>query len=81
MTKGPNGQKHTTCPAGCKAADPLQIVFPVNQLADAGATGTWLRLIAIRCTHCGCVYTGNGATRKIRGWYDGMNSGWSAVHA
>ena len=46
-----------------------------------GATGAWLRLIAIRCTYCGCVYTGNGPARMIRGWYDGMHSGWSAVHA
>ena len=46
MSKGPNGQKRSTCPAGCKAADPMQTVFPVNQLADAGATGSWLRLIA-----------------------------------
>jgi len=53
MSKAPNGQKRSTCPAGCKAADPMQTVFPVNQLADAGATGSWLRLIAIRCTHCG----------------------------
>ena len=81
MPNGPNGQKRSACPAGCKAAAPIQSIIPVNQLANAGADGAWLRLIAIRCTHCGCVYTGNGAARKIRGWYDGMNSGWSAVHA
>ena len=81
MPKTPNGQKRCACPAGCKAENPMQSVVPVNQLAEAGATGTWLRLIAIRCTHCGCVYTGNGAARMIRGWYDGMHSGWSAVHA
>ena len=58
MSKGPNGQKRSTCPAGCKAADPIQTIFPVNQLADAGATGSlasldrdpvhplWLRLYA-----------------------------------
>jgi hypothetical protein len=38
-------------------------------------------LIAIRCTNCGCVYTGKGASRRIRGWYDGLHLGWSAVHA
>jgi len=36
----------------------MQRVIPVNLLADAGASGAWLRLIAIRCTYCGCVYTG-----------------------
>jgi hypothetical protein len=59
----------------------MQSVFPVNQLSDAGAVGAWLRLIAIRCTFCGCVYTGAGASRMIRGWYDGQHSGWVAVHA
>ena len=29
---------------------PDAVRFPVNQLADAGAVGGWLRLIAIRCT-------------------------------
>jgi len=82
MPKGPNGQKRSSlCPAGCNAADPMQSVIPVNMLGDAGASGAWLRLIAIRCTHCGCVYTGIGASRMIRGWYDGLHSGWSAVHA
>ena len=74
-------KERVACPAGCQAADPMQSVVPVNQLADAGATGAWLRLIAIRCTYCGCVYTGIGPARMIRGWYDGMQSGWSAVRA
>jgi hypothetical protein len=64
MPKGTNGQKRrSSCPAGCKAAEPMQSIIPINLLADAGASGPWLRLIA------------------IRGWYDGMHSGWSAVHA
>jgi hypothetical protein len=75
------GPKRSTCPAGCQGAEPMQTVIPVNQLADAGAEGAWLRLIAVRCTYCGCVYTGNGPARTIRGWYDGMHPGWSAVHA
>jgi hypothetical protein len=75
------GPKRITCPAGCQGAEPMQTVIPVNQLADAGAEGAWLRLIAVRCTYCGCVYTGNGPARTVRGWYDGMHPGWSAVHA
>jgi hypothetical protein len=43
MTKDPRGQKRSACPAGCQAEDPLQTVFPVNQLAYAGAVGGWLR--------------------------------------
>src|ERR1700674_1801880 len=39
MPKDPNGQKRSVCPAGCQAADSMQSVVPVNQLADAGATG------------------------------------------
>jgi hypothetical protein len=81
MPKGPSGQNRSACPAGCQAEDPLQTVFPVNQLAYAGAVGGWLRLIAIRCTFCGCVYTGVGPARTIRGWYDGLHAGWTAVHA
>ena len=82
MPKGHDGRKRSSaCPAGCKTADPMQRVIPVNLLADAGASGAWLRLIAIRCTYCGCVYTGIGPSRVIRGWYDGMHPGWSADHA
>ena len=50
-----NGQKRSTCPAGCQGAEPMHTVIPVNLLADAGAEGAWLRLIAVRCTYCGCV--------------------------
>ena len=50
-----NGQKRSTCPAGCQGAEPMHAVIPVNQLADAGAEGAWLRLIAVRCTYCGGV--------------------------
>ena len=81
MPKGPSGEKRPSCPAGCQGANPIQRIFPVNQLADAGAVGSWLRLIAIRCTFCGCVYTGSGTSRTIRGWYDGQHPGWVAVHA
>ena len=81
MPKGPSGEKRPSCPSGCQGANPMQCIFPVNQLADAGAVGSWLCLIAIRCTFCGCVYTGFGTSRTIRGWYDGQHPGWMAVHA
>jgi hypothetical protein len=77
VPKGPSGQKRSTCPAGCQAADPTQSVFPMNQLVDAGAVGAWLRLIAIRCTFCGCVHTGAAASRTIRaGMTASTQDGW-----
>ena len=48
VPKGPSGEKRPSCPSGCQGANPMQCIFPVNQLADAGAVGAWLRLIAMR---------------------------------
>ena len=47
----------------------------VEELRRYGVTGDWMT-VATRCSYCGCVYTGSGASKAIRGWLNGVDSGW-----
>ena len=65
------------CPApDCVAANPLQRDASAD-LARRRVTAEWARS-AMVCSYCGCVYTGHGNDRKIRGYLDNplAGKGW-----
>jgi hypothetical protein len=62
-----------SCPApDCGAANPPQRDASAD-LAAHGEAAEWSRLAMI-CGYCGCVYTGHGNNRSIRGSLVGR--GW-----
>jgi hypothetical protein len=65
------------CPApDCTAANPSQRDASVA-LAHHGEDAVWTRS-AMVCGYCGCVYTGHGTDRRIRGYLDNpiLGKGW-----
>jgi hypothetical protein len=65
------------CPApDCWAANPPQRDAS-TVLAENGETAEWVRSARI-CGYCGCVYTGHGDDRGIRGYLDNalVGKGW-----
>src|SRR5260370_19627221 len=63
---GENMPSNKACPApDCRAANPPQRDVSAD-LALHGETAEWARS-AMVCGYCGCVYTGYGNERRIRG--------------
>jgi hypothetical protein len=68
------------CPApDCRAANPPQRDVSAD-LAHYAETAEWARS-AMVCGHCGCVYTGFGNDRRIKGYLDNamVGVGWQPI--
>ena len=71
-----------TCPASlCKKPEAPQEPMATSQLASLGVLAAWTTS-AQRCSHCGCVYSSDGKTRSIRGYFNNpvMPEGWRPIH-
>ena len=68
------------CPdPDCRATNPPQRDASAN-LAHYGETAEWVRS-AMVCGYCGCVYTGFGNDRRIKGYLDNalVGVGWQPI--
>lgn len=75
-------QASTRCPSdACSGADPIQEAVTMETLVSAGVVGTWLEH-ARRCTSCGCVYSTEGHTDTLRGYFGNaiVGPGWRAIY-
>ena len=71
-----------SCPASCcKDANAAQEDILPATLSSAGVTGNWTHH-ALRCAHCGCVYSVEGASKTIRGYLNNpvIGGGWRLVY-
>lgn len=71
-----------SCPAhSCKGANAEQRAFPTAALSSAGVAGDWLSH-ALRCDHCGCVYSVAGKSKTVRGYFDNpiFPDGWRPIY-
>jgi hypothetical protein len=72
--------RQKACPSSdCGAANPSQRDCSTD-LASLGETAEWARS-AMMCSYCGCVYTGYGEARRIKGHLDNplVGKGWQPI--
>ena len=61
----------TSCPAvTCRAADAPQEPVSAATLSKTQPAGAWAGDSALRCSHCGCLYSVAGEVKTIHGYLD-----------
>ncbi len=73
-------REKNSCPAkSCREPDAAQEPIAGSMIQAIDTPGDWVKS-ALRCSHCGCVYSLEDNTKKVRGYLDNpVLSGWLRI--